>query len=112
VTITAWAAATATTEEWIELTYATLVHPTEVNIIQSYNPNQVSKIELIDNVSGHHVIYTGEPEAMGECPYVLSIPVEGAGYVVTGIRITIDQSVLQDWNEIDAVELVGTPAEE
>jgi hypothetical protein len=110
--VTAWAAASSDTEEWVELTYATFVHPTEVNIVQTYNPAQVVKVELIDNVSGYHVVYTGEPKAMGECPYVLSIPVESADYVVGGIRITIDQSVLQDWNEIDAVELVGTPAEE
>ncbi len=110
--VTAWAAATAGTEEWIELTYATFVRPTEVNIVQSYNPNQVVKVELIDNVSGYHVIYTGEPKAVGECPCVLSIPVEGADYVVAGIRITIDQSAVQDWNEIDAVELVGYVTEE
>jgi hypothetical protein len=110
--VTAWAAATAGTEEWIELTYATFVRPTEVNIVQSYNPNQVVKVELIDSVSDYHVIYAGEPKAMGECPYVLSIPVEGADYVVAGIRITIDQSAVQDWNEIDAVELVGYVTEE
>jgi hypothetical protein len=33
--------------------------------------------------------------------------VEGADKQVDGIRITVDQSVLQDWVEIDAVELVG-----
>ncbi|MBN1811120.1 MAG: hypothetical protein JXA14_04720 [Anaerolineae bacterium] len=110
--VTAWASATAGTEEWIELTYATFVHPMQVNIFQTYYPNQVVKVELIDSVSGYHVIYTGAPEQLDTCPYVLSIPVKNADYIVAGIRITIDQSVVQDWNEIDAVELVGVPAEE
>jgi hypothetical protein len=109
---TAWASATAGTEEWIELTYATFVHPTQVNVVQSYYPSQVVKVELIDSVSGYHEIYTGSPETIDECPYVLSIPVGDVDYVVAGIRITIDQSQLGNWNEIDAVELVGIPAEE
>jgi len=41
------------------------------------------------------------------CPFTLSVPVENAGYQVVGVKITIDQTVVADWNEIDAVELVG-----
>ena len=104
---TAWASATAGTEEWIELTYGTLVYPTQVNIYQTYYPNQVVKVELIDNTSEYHLVYTGEPESIEQCPYVLSIPVKDADYLVAGIRITIDQAEIQDWNEIDAIELVG-----
>jgi hypothetical protein len=110
--VTAWASATADTEEWIELTYATSVHPTQVNIFQTYYPNQVVRVELVDGFSEYHVVYTGEPKPMDECPYTLSIPVKDADYAVAGIRITIDQSQLSNWNEIDAVELVGMPTEE
>ncbi|MFL7792005.1 MAG: hypothetical protein AB8I69_07680 [Anaerolineae bacterium] len=109
---TAWASATAGTEEWIELTYGTLVLPTQVNIYQTYYPNQVVKVELIDSASEYHAIYTGEPESTEQCPYVLSIPVKNADYSVAGVRITIDQAEIGNWNEIDAVELVGTPAGE
>jgi hypothetical protein len=110
--VTAWASATADTEEWIELTYETFVHPTQVNIFQTYYPNQVVKVELIDSASEYHVIYTGEPESTEQCPYVLSIPVDDVDYTVVGIRVTIDQSEIMNWNEIDAIELVGMPAEE
>jgi hypothetical protein len=109
--VTAWASATAGSEEWIELTYETPVYPTEVNIFQTYHPNQVVKVELIDSASEYHAIHTGEPESIEQCPYVLSIPVKDADYPVAGIRITIDQTEVQDWNEIDAVELVGAPTE-
>jgi hypothetical protein len=108
---TAWASATASTEEWIELTYGIPVYPTQVNIYQTYYPNQVVKVELLDSASEYHVIYTGEPESIEQCPYVLSITVKNADYLVEGIRITIDQAESQDWNEIDAVELVGATAE-
>ena len=32
---------------------------------------------------------------------------EGIDWQVDGVKITIDQTEFQDWNEIDAVELVG-----
>ncbi|MDY6876575.1 MAG: hypothetical protein SWK90_10310 [Chloroflexota bacterium] len=104
---TAWASSDSDTVEWIELTYDTPVYPTEVNIIQTYNPNQVLFVDLLDTEGEYHGIYLGEPEEMDECPYTLSILVEDADYLAIGVKIVIDQSVLGTWNEIDAVELVG-----
>jgi hypothetical protein len=107
---TAWAAEGYDTVEWIELSYDFPVLPTEVNIVQTYNPNQVVSVELLDGWGTYHTIYTGEPEDMSdECPYTLSIPVEDADYQAVAVKITLDQSVLETWNEIDAVELVGVP---
>ena len=104
---TAWASSSSSTVEWIELTYDTPVYPTEVNIIQTYNPDQVLFVDLLDVDGEYHPIYLGEPEEAAKCPYTLSIPVEYADYQVVAVKITIDQSVLGSWNEIDAVELVG-----
>lgn len=105
---TAWASSGSDTVEWIELTYDTPVRPTEVNIIQTYNPDQVLFVDLLDTEGEYHAIYLGEPEDKSDkCPYTLSILVEDADYQAIGVKITIDQSVLGTWNEIDAVELVG-----
>ena len=42
---------------------------------------------------------------------MLSIDLGETDFLVHGVRITVDQSVLGlGWNEIDAVELVGIPA--
>jgi hypothetical protein len=108
---TAWAAADNDTVEWLELEYALPVRPSEVNIIQTYSPDQVVMVELIDTEGVYHEIYTGEPEDKSdECPYTLSIQIPKANYLATGVKITIDQSVIAaTWNEIDAVELVGVP---
>lgn len=109
---TAWASASSDEVEWIELRYATPVVPTEVRIIQTYNPSQVSLVELVDTDGFYHEIYTADPAEMDTCPYTLEIPVE-ADYWVSGVRITIDQSVLGlSWNEIDAVELIGQTDEQ
>ena len=105
---TAWASQGSDTVEWLELYYDTPVYPTEVNIIQTHSPDQVVMVELIDTEGTYHEVYTGEPENLWEeCPYTLSILV-WADYQAVGVKITIDQSVIDPtWNEIDAVELVG-----
>jgi hypothetical protein len=104
--ITAWASSSSTGVDWLELGYETPVYATEVNIIQTYNPDQVVKVELLDTEGTYYEIYTGEPVEMAECPYTLSIAVD-TYYQVVGVKITVDQSVIGWWNEIDAVELVG-----
>ena len=107
--VTAWASADSSSVEWLELEYAIPVYPSQVNIIQTNSPDQVVKVELIDTDGAYHEVYTGVPEDKSdECPYTLSIQVTDADYLVTGVKVTIDQSVIPaTWNEIDAVELVG-----
>ncbi|MEA3339113.1 MAG: hypothetical protein U9R15_04020 [Chloroflexota bacterium] len=110
---TAWASASGSTVEWLDVYYDTSVYVTEINIIQTYNPDQVVQVDLID-LDGELVpLYTQEPHAVEQpCPYVLIIEVEQTDFLVQGVRITIDQSVLGlGWNEIDAVELAGVPGE-
>lgn len=105
----AWASLDGWGVEWIELTYPVPVHVTQVNIYQTYNPDQVVKVELIDITSEYHEVYTAQPTPR-DCPFVLNIAVPQTDYLASGLRITIDQSVLGlGWNEIDAVELVGVP---
>jgi hypothetical protein len=105
---TAWASEDYDTVEWIELDYDTPVLPTEVNIYQNYNPNQVIQVALRDLEGNYQTVYLGTPQdESDDCPFVLNIPIEGIDWQVDGVKITIDQSVLGDWCEIDAVELVG-----
>jgi hypothetical protein len=108
---TAWAAAQADTVESLTVYFMEEpLIPTEINIVQTYNPSQVVAVELLDPYSEHAdaLVYEAVPRVTTECPYTLSIPVTQVDYPVMGVRITIDQGVLGvGWNEIDAVELVG-----
>lgn len=51
------------------------MYVTEINIYQTYNPDQVVKVELIDSTAGYHEVYHGVPEAVDECPCFAEIPV-------------------------------------
>lgn len=110
---TAWASSSSGTVEWLEVYFDVPVYATEINIIQTYNPDQVVEVELIDADGEYVSVYEQEPVAVDEpCPYTLNLVGDPTEYLVQGVRITIDQSVLGlGWNEIDAVEIVGVPGE-
>jgi hypothetical protein len=106
---TAWASAGSDGVDWLEVKYLNEVHVTTVNIMQSFNPNQVVKVELSNARGDVFVIYEQPPKAVDQpCPYTLAILVERTAARYDTVRITIDQSYLGlGWNEIDAVELIG-----
>ncbi len=107
--VTAWASASSFSDEWLKLLFSTPVTPTEINIHISYHPSQITRVDLIDINGGYHSVYAAQPELKTDCPFIFSIPVN-ADYMVYGVNIIIDQSILQmGWTEIDAVELVGKP---
>jgi hypothetical protein len=109
---TAWAAVNQDTREWINVYFKVPVYPTEVHIIETYYPDQVAQVDLIDMQGQFVTAYTGQPKQVDSpCPYPLSISVSQDNILAQGVRITIDQSVLRNWNQIDAVEIVGVPGE-
>ncbi|MGH2626843.1 MAG: hypothetical protein ACRDHY_09360, partial [Anaerolineales bacterium] len=109
---TAWASASSDSEEWLELTYDVPVWVSQVNIVQTYNPNQVVRVELQNGDGQYQTIYEGEPSQESGCPFTLEIDVPRADFAADSVVVVIDQSVLGlGWNEIDAVELIGTAGE-
>jgi hypothetical protein len=107
----AWASAASDSVETLDLTYEVAVYPLEITIIESFNPDQVVKVEVYNpDTGGYYTVLQKNPMAVDRpCPYLLTVPVEGIEFRTDLIRITIDQSQLGlGWNEIDAVELVGS----
>jgi len=106
---TAWAPSGSDSVEWLELQFDTPIYVTGVNIVQTFNPNQISKVELRGAFDRSLTIYEQAPVQVDQpCPYMLSITVEKTPTLYNAVRITLDQSVLGlGWNQIDAVQLVG-----
>lgn len=107
---TAWASQDPDETAWIELTYATPVRPSTIVIVQTYNPSSVVKVEIRDMNGKYTTVWSGAAEKKSGCPFYQSFSVSNQNFLVNGVKITLDQAKLGDWNEIDAVELVGTPA--
>lgn len=107
--VTAWASSSYSSVEWLDVGFAKAVIPTQINIYESYNPGSIVRIEVRDTSGSFHTIWEGTPSYVSTCPRIFTININTISFKVDAVLITIDQSVLLDWDEIDAVELVGTP---
>jgi hypothetical protein len=103
----AWASSDPNGLETLELRYAKPVAAVQVNVHQNHQPGYVSKIELLDQNGAAIVVYTAKPALNATCPLVLSATFDQTATLIAGVRLTIDQRSGANWNEIDAVELVG-----
>ena len=97
------------TIDWLDLRFDQAVIPTGVAIYESFSPGFVTKVEAYRAADAAWVtLWEGTdptpPDALG----VFTPSLEGTDVAVDRIRITIDTDI-PDYNEIDAVELVGTP---
>lgn len=106
-----WASAASDSIETLEVSYRTPVYPLQITIYESFNPDQVVKVEVYnEDTGGYFTVLQKNPTPVDRpCPFQLVIPVAGMAFKTSLIRITVDQSQLGlGWNEIDAVELVGS----
>jgi hypothetical protein len=111
----AWASAASDGIETLTVQFPVLVYPLEIVIHESFNPDQVVKVEVQDpERDGFYTVLQKNPTQIDRpCPYELVVPVEGIDFLTNMVRITVDQSQLGlGWNEIDAVQLIGTTPEE
>lgn len=97
------------TSDWLDSRFDQAVIPTGVSIHESFNPGFVTRVEAYHTADAAWVtLWEGsDPTPTGDIG-VFSPPLTPTDVAVDRIRITIDTDV-PDYNEIDAVELVGTP---
>lgn len=107
--VSAWAAESTDSFAALTLTYAIPVVPSSIEIHQTYNPGSIVKVEVVDEAGVSSTVYQAQPAVIDQCPYVQVVPVTGVTARVATVIITVDQSVINNWDEIDAVELVGIP---
>jgi hypothetical protein len=95
--------------EWLEVGFANPAYATSIRVRQTAAPGAISKIELIDDANVSHTIWEG----VDETPYAKDTigwfiqDVPKTSYLVKGARITLQTARVWNWNEIDAMQLVG-----
>ncbi len=110
-----WASAASDSIDTLIVKFPILVYPLEIIIHESFNSDQVTKVEVQDPERlGYYTVLQKNPIRVDRpCPYELIVPVEGIDFLTNTVRITVDQSQLGlGWNEIDAVQLIGRRGEE
>lgn len=105
-----WASAASDSIDTLTVRFSDPIYPLEIRIYESFNPDQVVKVEVKDPEGGgfYAVLQKNPLQVDRPCPYELIVPVEGIDFMSDTVRITVDQSQLGlGWNEIDAVQLIG-----
>jgi len=106
----AWASLSASTVDTLTATFAKPVRPRSIVVVETYTVGQVSKV--VAKGDGRSVtVYTATPagpQPEGKCPAALRIDVsDKVDFAVDSVAVTVDQTKAQEWNEIDAIGLVG-----
>jgi hypothetical protein len=91
--------------EWLLLSYDTAVDIAEVRIWETYNPGAVTKVTALPEDGDEVVLWEGQ-DPTTKAPGEFVVPAAGEVHAKK-VKVCLDTSLKQGWNEIDAVELVG-----
>ena len=92
--------------EWLDLKYPRPVHATEVRVRESCGSGTVIKIEVYDEQGGAHAVWQGN-DPTTELNYLM-VKFPKTTFKTDRVKITLATNVVPGWDEIDAVQLVGT----
>ncbi len=107
---TAWASKSSVERAVLKLYFDQPVIPSQINIYESYHPGAIISVAVgnFDLDLGWSLPNSADNSGATGCPRVFSLNVSGIDTPVDVVTLNLDQSITQSWNEIDAVELVGT----
>jgi hypothetical protein len=91
--------------EWLRVDFDQVVTISEVRIRESFNPGAVSKVAAILQDGKEQVLWEGLDPTV-DAPADFTVQADG-DIVSKSIKIYLDTTRKEGWNEIDAVELVG-----
>jgi hypothetical protein len=92
--------------EWLDLKYPKPVHAEEVRVRESCGSGAVIKVELFDEQGISHTAWAGNDPTTDLNYLIVKVP--KTGYKTDHVKITLATNVVPGWNEIDAVQLVGS----
>jgi hypothetical protein len=105
--VTAWASKQPDMGEvWIELEYAQAVTPDAVRVHETYNPGAIARV-LAQRPDGSWALLWEGTATASPAPTWFEPRLETVRFSTTRIRLIVDTSRVEGWNEIDAVELIG-----
>ncbi len=99
----AWASTEADSRtEFLEVAFAGRHRMSAIEVVESYNPGAVSRVELILADGSRSVVHDA-PAAAAQGQQHRRIDFACTDQPVAGVRVTLDPAAVPDWNEIDAI---------
>jgi hypothetical protein len=92
--------------EWLDLKYPRAVHAEEVRVRESCGSGAVIKVEVFDEQGSAHTVWAGNDPTTDLNYLMVKIP--KTAFKTDRVKVTLATNVVPGWNEIDAVQLVGS----
>jgi hypothetical protein len=92
--------------EWLELTFAKPVRANAVRVRESSGSGALIKIEVFDEKGAAHTVWTGA-DSTKELNYLIA-EFPKTAFMTNRVKLTLATNVVGGWNQIDAVQLVGS----
>jgi hypothetical protein len=92
--------------EWLDLKFPKPVYATEVRVRESFGSGAVIKVEVFDEQGVAHSVWQGN-DPTTELNYLM-VKFPKTTFKADRVKITLATNVVAGWNEIDAVQLVGS----
>lgn len=92
--------------EWLDLKFPKPVHADEVRVRESCASGAVIKIDVYDEKGVAHAVWQGN-DPTTELNYLM-VKFPKTSFKTDRVKVTLATNVVSGWNEIDAVQLVGT----
>ena len=92
--------------EWLELTFSKPVHANAVRVRESSGSGAVIKIEVFDEKGAAHTVWSGA-DSTKELNYLIA-EFPKTAFMTNRVKLTLATNVVGGWNQIDAVQLVGS----
>jgi hypothetical protein len=92
--------------EWLVLTFPKPVHAEEVRVRESCGSGAVIKVEAYDEAGTPHTLWAGNDPTTDLNYLIVKTP--KTDYKTEKVKVTLATNVIPGWNEIDAVQLVGS----
>ena len=92
--------------EWLELTFAKPVRANAVRVRESSGSGALIKIEVFDEKGAAHTVWSGA-DSTKELNYLIA-EFPKTAFMTNRVKLTLATNVVGGWNQIDAVQLVGS----
>jgi hypothetical protein len=92
--------------EWLDLKYPKPVYATEVRVRESCGSGALIKVEIFDEQGTAHPVWAGNDPTTDLNYLIVKFP--KTTFKTDRVKLTLATNVVPGWNEVDAVQLVGT----
>jgi len=107
--VTAWASQTPDAQaEWLLLEYAEPVVPKAVRVYEIYSTGALNRVTALDPAGREVEAWAGvDPTPQGRRIAMSEVPLRALTFATKRIKVYLDSPAVSNWNEVDAVGLVG-----